>query len=256
MLQFARDIRGPRWLLEHGADPNLAWGDDNEGPLHVAARRWNLELVELLVTHGADVMKRRGDGRTPHTLAEMNGNHDIAIWLLAHGAVDELSPLERFAAACARGDRAQAEAMLAREPHLRGDLRHEHHLMLHRQAESGHATVLDTMLACGFDPAVADKDNVTPLHRAAMSGHVDAVRVLLSHGAPVNALDGMFSATPLVWAVEGRGSHRKGEHVGVARLLIAAGSSLEWTPPPGAPDPEGTIEGLIELRRAASEKQQ
>jgi hypothetical protein len=44
--------------------------------------------------------------------------------------------------------------------------------------------------------------------------------------------------------------------IGVARLPIAAGSSLEWTPPPGAPDPEGTIEGLIELRRAASEKQQ
>src|SRR5204863_2106305 len=120
--------------------------------------------------------------------------------LLEHGAIDELSPLERFIAACARGDRAQAEAMLAREPHLRGDLRHEHHLMLHRHAESGNAAVLDTMLTCGFDPAVADKDNVTALHRAAMAGHLDAVRVLLSHGAPVNALDGMFAATPLVWA--------------------------------------------------------
>jgi ankyrin repeat protein len=209
--------------------------------------------VELLVTYGADVMKRRGDGCTPHTLAEMNGNHDIATWLLAHGATDELSPLERFVAACARSDRAQADAMLDSAPHLRSDLRKEHHLMLHHAAESGNATVLDTMLQCGFDPAVADKDNVTALHRAAMAGHADAVRVLLSHGAPVNALDGMFCATPLVWAVEGRHSSRhRGDHVAVARLLIAAGSSLEWTPPPGAPDPEGTIEGLIELRRAAS----
>jgi ankyrin repeat protein len=253
ILQWTSDISGPRWLLEHGADPNLAWGEASEAPLHVAARRWNLELVELLVARGADVMRRRSDGCTPHTLAEMNGNHDVAIWLLAHGAADELSPVESFVAACARGDRAQAEAMLHHAPRLRSDLRLEHHLMLHRAAESDNAKALDTMLACGFDPAVTDKDKVTALHRAAMAGHVDAVRVLLSHSAPVNSLDGMFAATPLVWAVEGRDSSRQqGDHVAVARLLIAAGSSLEWTPPPGAPNPERTIEGLIELRRAAS----
>jgi hypothetical protein len=39
--------------------------------------------------------------------------------------------------------------------------------------------------------------------------------------------------------------------VGVARLLIAAGSSLEWIPPEKAPDPEGTQEQLIELCHAA-----
>jgi hypothetical protein len=41
--------------------------------------------------------------------------------------------------------------------------------------------------------------------------------------------------------------------VGVARLLIAAGSPLEWTPPDGAPSPERTLEGLADLRRAATE---
>ena len=82
--------------------------------------------------------------------------------------------------------------------------RPEHHLMLHRPAESGNAAVLETMLACGFETEAKDKDQVTPLHRAAMAGHVDAVRVLLKYGADVNARDGMFSAPPLVWAVEGR----------------------------------------------------
>ena len=90
-----------------------------------------------------------------------------------------------------------------------------------------------------------------------MGGHVDAVRVLLKHGADVNALDGMFSAPPLVWAVEGRSSaqHPGADHVGVARLLIAAGSPLDWTPPEGAPGPERTLEGLIELRRAAAKSE-
>ena len=112
--------------------------------------------------------------------------------------------------------------------------------------------VLETMLACGFDPNARDKDNVTPLHRAAMGGHPEAVRVLLAHGADVNALDGMFAAPPLVWAVEGRGhAEPGGDHVGVARVLIAAGSPVEWQPPDGAPGPERTLEGLIELRREA-----
>jgi hypothetical protein len=87
-----------------------------------------------------------------------------------------------------------------------------------------------------------------------MGGHVDAVRVLVKHGAQVDAVDGMFSAPPLVWAVEGRHHARAGaDHVGVARELIAAGSPIEWTPPAGAPSPESTLEGLVELRRTAGQ---
>jgi ankyrin repeat protein len=253
MMLWSENPAGPFWLLDHGADPNLASGHEDEAPLHVAARRWTVPMVERLVDHGADVSRRRADGATPHTLAALHGNTDIAAWLLAHGAVDELSPLDRFMAACARADRAAAEALLAADPAVRSGLRREHHVMLHRPAESGNAAVLETMLSCGFDTDARDKDNVTPLHRAAMAGHAEAVNVLLKHGADVNALDGMFSASPLVWAVEGRrnAKHRGADHVGVARLLIAAGVPLEWTPPEGAPDIENTLEGLAELRRDA-----
>jgi ankyrin repeat protein len=209
-------------------------------------------MVELLVAHGAQPMRRRADGYTAHALAALHGHDDIAAKLLALGAADELSVLDRFVAACARGDRAAAAAMLEARPSLRSELRSEHHLMLHRMAEAGRAAVIDTMLTCGFDAGVRDKDNVTPLHRAAMAGHAEAARVLLAHGADVNALDGMFAATPLVWAVEGRGHAEPGaDHVAVARALIAAGSPLEWAPPEGAPGPERTLEGLIELSRAA-----
>lgn len=253
MLQWARDTAGPFWFLDHGADPNLAWGDDHEAPLHVAARRWDVALVERLVAAGAHVSARRHDGRTPHTLAELAGNADVAAWLLAHGAVDERTSVERFVSMCARGDADAATAMLTTNPALRGELRPEHHAMLQAAAERGDVTVVETMLRCGFDPASYDKDRVTALHRAAMGGHVGAVRALLAAGADVNALDGMFAATPLVWAVEGMENPVPGaDFVGVARLLIAAGSPLEWTPPEGAPSPERTQEKLIELRRAAA----
>jgi len=253
MMQWSDTPAGPTWLLEHGADANLAWGKDGEAPLHVAARRWDVAMVERLVDHGADVSRRRADGATPYALAQLYGNPEIAAWLLAHGAVDELSLLERFIAACARGDRPAADALLAAHPSLRSELTPEHHLMLHRPAESGNTRVLETLLACGFEPNARDNERVTPLHRAAMGGHVDAVRVLLEHGADINALDGMFSASPLVWAVEGRSHARPGaDYVGVARLLIAAGVPLDWAPPEGAPSPERTLEGLSEIRRDAA----
>jgi hypothetical protein len=252
-MTWADTPAGEYWLLDHGADANLTAGPDDETPLHLAALRWDTAMAEHLVAHGADVSRRRKDGATPHTLAELSGNAAVAAWLLAHGAADELSPLERFVAACARADRAAAGDMLAAQPSLRSQLTHDHHLMLHRQAESGNAAVIDTMLASGFDPNVRDKDNVTPLHRAAMGGHADAVRVLLRHGADKGPLDGMFAAPPLVWAVEGRdhAKDRDPEYVEVAQVLIEAGSPVDWSPPEGAPSPERTIEGLIRLKRDA-----
>jgi len=251
MMFWGVDARGPRWLLEHGADPNLAWGSDGESPLHVAARRWDVAMIDLLLSHGADVHRPRADGHTAYAIAEMYGNADVAARLRAAGAQEELPPLERFVAACARGDRA-ARSILAERPSFRAELRPEHHLLLHRPAETGNAPVLETMLACGFGPDARDGDGVTPLHRAAMGGHPDAVRVLLAGGADINAKDGMFAATPLVWAVEGRRHAAPGsDHVGVARVLIASGSSLEWIPPEGAPDQESTLEALADLKREA-----
>ncbi len=249
---------GIRWLLDHEADVNLSWGELNESPLHIAAQRWDVAMVELLVHLGADIHKRRADGRTAHTLAELQGNREVAAWLLSHGAADELTPLERFVAACAQGDRLRAASLSEQDAHLRGQLQKEHHLMMHNPAERGDIAILETMLSCGFDPNVKDGDGVTALHRAARAGRVEAVRVLLVHGASVDALDGFVFGTPLVWAADGwRGGHSEDagdsnvDYPGVARQLIAAGSPLHWDAPQNAPHPEATQEQLMELCRAA-----
>jgi hypothetical protein len=69
----------------------------------------------------------------------------------------------------------------------------------------------------------------------------------------VNVFDGMFTASPLIWAVEGRGHPRpNSDYIAVARLLIAAGVTQEWVVPEGAPSPERTLEGLIDLKRDAA----
>ncbi|MFN7977816.1 MAG: ankyrin repeat domain-containing protein [Vicinamibacterales bacterium] len=253
MLTWSDTPDGARWLVEHGADPNRPWGEKGDTPLHLAAQRWDIAMADLLVTHGADVNARRLDGATPHTVAALQGNVDVANWLLENGAADERTPLERFVSACAQGNAAAADALLASHPSFRDELRAEHHRMLDRPAERGEIAILETMLTRGFDPRVGDKDQVTPLHRAAMAGQVEATRVLLAHGAPIDALDGMFAATPLVWAVEGRRhAGDDADHVGVARVLIAAGSPLDWAPPEGAPDVEGTLDGLAAIRSEAA----
>jgi len=254
ILGWTDNTAGVQWLLEHSADPNLAWVEPGDAPLHIAAQRCDVRMVELLVRHGADIHQRRRDGRTAHTLAALHGNKEIAAWLEARGAKTDLSALEHFVSACANGDRAHALEMLHANPDLRGQLSREHHLMLHTPAERGDVAALETMLRCGFDPNTKDNESVTALHRAAMAGHVEAVRVLLAHGASVSALDGMFSASPLVWATEGRRHAKQGngvDHIRAARLLIEAGSSLEWIPPEKAPDPEGTQEQLAALCREA-----
>ena len=47
-----------------------------------------------------------------------------------------------------------------------------------------------------------DKLGATALHHAAFGGHRDVVRVLVEHGAEINAADSEFGATPAGWAIE------------------------------------------------------
>jgi len=55
--------------------------------LHYAARQGNIEAAELLVKGGADIdQPSGGDLSTPLLVATINGNYDLALMLLEHGA--------------------------------------------------------------------------------------------------------------------------------------------------------------------------
>lgn len=244
ILQWSRTSDGVLWLLAHGADPNAVFSENGETPLHVAARAWDVPVVEAMVARGADIARRRADGRTPYAVAELNGNRAVADWLLAHGASPELSDVDRLVAACSRGDRATAEALLARNPGLKSEITDDHYNAFHQAAERNDVRALEVMLTAGFDPNRPDGSiGKTALHSAAMEGWLDAVRVLLAHGASVHVRDREFNGPPLIWAAEGSRQGREGrDFAGVGKLLLEAGSPLEWK----APEPE-PAEGINEI---------
>jgi len=56
-----------------------------------AAESGRLELVKLLVEHGADLEFRNGSGQTPLIVASLQGQTDVVAYLLNHGANIEAS---------------------------------------------------------------------------------------------------------------------------------------------------------------------
>jgi len=252
ILNWSRTPDGAMWLLEHGADPNAVFAENGETPLHVVARAWDVALAEAMVAKGADIERKRADGRTPYAVAELNGNRAVADSLLAHGASPELAEVDRLVAACSRGDRKAAEALLGKSPRLRDQITDDHYIAFHQAAERNDVGALEAMLACGFDSNRPDAGiGKTALHSAAMEGWPDAVRVLLAHGASVHVRDREFKGQPLVWAAEGSRQGREGrDFAAVGKLLLDAGSPVEWET--GAEPAEGILEILAAWRRSTS----
>ena len=70
-------------LLEIGADPNICDNDDST-PLHHASSQGLLEAARLLLSYGAKVDEKDGEGKTPIQLA---ASDEMVKLLLEHGAV-------------------------------------------------------------------------------------------------------------------------------------------------------------------------
>lgn len=223
-------LHGVRWLLEHGADPNVLSSKLEESALHRAALSGNAEQARLLLEHGADPRLVRKDSRTAYALAVRAGHVDVVALLAEHGAADEaLSPADEFLGACQLVDEAAARALLAAQPGIVASLGGDDRVRVAEAASDGRNAAVLLMLRLGFDPTWEAEWCGTPLHWAAWHGNVVLVRELLALGAPVNAPDRNFGSSPIAWAAHGSvNSHEADDdYCAIVGLLLDAGAARE-----------------------------
>jgi ankyrin len=196
-----------RLLLDHGADPEAAESDIGEKPLHKVSgvkyqsQEDGVRVVQLLLEHGADVNTRRKDDWTPLHLASYFGNVEVARLLLDHGA-----------------DPEAAEGDIGEKP------LHKVSYRKYRSQGDGFR-VARLLLDRGADVNTRRTDNQTPLHVASHFGNVEIVRLLLDHGADLEAAGGDIGEKSLHQVSVGEYKSQE-DGVRVAELLLDSGADV------------------------------
>ncbi len=174
-------------LITHGANVNGA-NSQGEIALHLAIKRGHKRVVEFLLAHGADINAQNAYGDTPLHYAAETKHADIVELLLAHEANVH-----------ARNSQPWTFLPLAREGQDR--------------------EVLKLLNITGGKEAAEQNRGETPLHRVTYGGNLQAARILLAHGADVNARSLYNGQTPLHFAAtSGR--------TAILTLLLAQGADV------------------------------
>jgi ankyrin repeat protein len=220
-----------RMLLDAGAEVNAesdAYGGGST-TLMLAATSVHPErvgvqtaLMELLLDHGAVI-----DGRSSAVNACLrNGRGAAAEFLAGKGArldvegaagVGALDRVKEFFAGDG-GLKAPATAQQLADG-------------FGWACEFGRARVVEFLLQHGVRADTTLRaDGVTPLHWAALGGHVQIVRLLLACGADVNARETSYGGMPAGWALHGFDHDRQRDdderHYQVVEVLVASGASI------------------------------
>ncbi len=184
---LGRDKQGP-WLTRLN-DPSFNPSSLLVIELCAAAQHNFSERVQLLIGHGVDVnTPGLRNGRTPYEEAVRAGNHEVAEYLLNHGATKlELGPLEAFTLACINGRREEARAWLAEDPSLLERLGQTGRVdMLHRAVDRKQPEGIRLVVELGVDingmiPGTGFDRSV--LHNTAGWGGLEMVKFLIALGA-------------------------------------------------------------------------
>jgi ankyrin repeat protein len=166
-----------RMLLERKAEVNSR-NQDGSTPSHIASSKGKLDILRLLLVHGADAFVHDNSGNSPLHFAVIGGHLEVARVLL-----------ECKADADALRDKGLTPLHQASQSWWRGD--------------PDIVQLVRLFLDNGENVNVHDKRGNTPLHFAAYEGDLEVARTLLEFKAEVDSLndDGL---TPLQLALEGR----------------------------------------------------
>lgn len=215
-------------LVSKGAT-RKQWGEWLRVPLEHAARKGDIDLVNILLRSGADASAgwRGGcDGGTLLGAGAAGGSEEVVSALLKAGGNGDVNvPLPGYTNACALHVAVALDAEgVARALLLAGaDVHAIDNLMrtpLHLAAEYGHHHQAANLLSQGARLDTKDARGMTPLHLAVEIGYPEIVSVLLEGGASIDLRDGRWRM-PLFTAI-------KGNHLEVAHMLLIAGADPNY----------------------------
>jgi ankyrin repeat protein len=169
-----QQVEVARFLLEHGANPNIHYPAGNGTmPLHLVARQGNVAAARLLMEHGAQINGLEQNNSTPLEYAVLESSKEMIDLLFANGATVP---------------------------------KHSNSwsIFQHWALGAGDTNVANVLLSHGADVKAKDYSGQTPLHFAAQQGQIQAVDWLLRNGASVNARN-QNGKTPLGLLYQRRG---------------------------------------------------
>ena len=189
------------------ADPAAVDADDEHGwrPVFHAGLWRHEQVVRLLIEAGADLAAH--DGYVLHYAGEVPGNKAIVSLLLQYGALDaHVRPTDdlsrQFLAAVFLADAARVRSMLGRHPRLATtpDGRGDH--PIHHAARNGDREVVRLLIGHGADVNAANTRGHTVLYCAGGHGHLDTTQLLLDEGADCDAPFTHDGKTLLEWLAQ------------------------------------------------------
>ncbi|PRX99028.1 ankyrin repeat domain-containing protein [Allonocardiopsis opalescens] len=203
-------------LLTSGADPLLLDTRTGASALHRAAQSGVVDTARLLLGHGAFIDQQSAlNGHTPLMDAVWHKRPRMAEFLLDQDADPELRSHGGYIALDMEALSADDDFTPYREAILRARRRYtaRDREPLRVAALTGDLLALGEEVDRGADLDRRSSDGQTPLMDAVREGHTEAVALLLRAGADPRLVDGGKS-TP---------AHRAGYlgHADVARLLVA-----------------------------------
>lgn len=211
----------------------------NEGgmsPLLFAVRDGNVAMTRLLLELGANINQPSGNHTSPLLIALLNGQVALASELLERGAdpnlADDYHRGALFAAIELRNFNHDKYPFLYDDRHDPLDLITA---LLDKGANPNQRT--DTTPVHGlmqFDGSWANFDGQTPFIRAALSGDIQVMRLLLQHGADPNLATNegstaLMAAAGINWIPAQTFTRPEADYVEAVKLCLERGADVNAT---------------------------